>query len=137
MNEVDAILQAVVAYKSKNPKTADKEELVENLFDSLCCLLMPLETKERFVNVRPVILQLTGAIEDDNKTPVEQSQEHAAGRGVAGARRRSRTTTRRLLVSGFVAVASARTQDEDLADLDAEQPDEAAWDDEDRRRFCV
>nr|GMD68884.1 hypothetical protein Iba_chr12dCG13550 [Ipomoea batatas] len=66
-------------------------------------------------------------------TPVEQSQDHAAGRGVAGARRRSRTTTRRLLVSGFVAVASARTQDEDLADLDGEQPDEAAWDDEDRQ----
>nr|GMD68882.1 universal stress protein A-like protein [Ipomoea batatas] len=41
--------------------------------------------------VRPVILQLTGAIEDDNKTPVEESQEHAAGRGVAGARRRSRS----------------------------------------------
>nr|GLL41484.1 hypothetical protein Itr_chr12CG10180 [Ipomoea trifida] len=88
-------------------------------------------------SVRPVILQLTGAIEDDNKTPVEESQEHAAGRGVAGACRRSRTTTRRLLVSGFVAVASARTQDEDLADLGAEQPEEAAWDDEDRRRFCV
>nr|GLL33810.1 beta-catenin-like protein 1 [Ipomoea trifida] len=58
MNEVDAILQAVVAYKSKNPKTADKEELVENLFDSLCCLLMPLETKERFVKSEGVELMI-------------------------------------------------------------------------------
>nr|GMD01509.1 beta-catenin-like protein 1 [Ipomoea batatas] len=163
MNEVDAILQAVVAYKSKNPKTADKEELVENLFDSLCCLLMPLETKERFVKSEGVELMIiimnqkklcygstiraldfamtnyppsccpAGNIAINRRN---RGRQQDAGRAVAGARRRS-TTTRRLLVSGFVAVASARTQDEDLADLDAEQPDEAAWDDEDRRRFCV
>lgn len=58
MNGVDAILQAVAAYKSKDPKTSDEEELVENLFDSLCCLLMPLENKERFVKSEGVELMI-------------------------------------------------------------------------------
>ncbi|KAL0282033.1 UNVERIFIED_CONTAM: Beta-catenin-like protein 1 [Sesamum radiatum] len=47
MNGVDTLLQAVAMYKSKDPKTGDEEEMVENLFDCLCCLLMPLENKER------------------------------------------------------------------------------------------
>lgn len=58
MNGVDTILQAVAAYKSKDPKTPDEEEMVENLFDSLCCLLMPLENKERFVKSEGVELMI-------------------------------------------------------------------------------
>ncbi|KAJ9564729.1 hypothetical protein OSB04_000695 [Centaurea solstitialis] len=47
MNGVDVVLQAVAMYKSRDPKSLDEEEMVENLFDCLCCLLMPLENKER------------------------------------------------------------------------------------------
>ncbi|CAN1351696.1 Beta-catenin-like protein 1 [Linum perenne] len=58
MNGVDAILQAVAMYKSKDPKSSDEEEMVENLFDCLCCLLMPLENKERFVMAEGVELMI-------------------------------------------------------------------------------
>ncbi|KAL6345683.1 hypothetical protein AAG906_017419 [Vitis piasezkii] len=58
MNGVDVVLQAVAMYKSRDPKTADEEEMVENLFDCLCCLLMPLENKERFVRAEGVELMI-------------------------------------------------------------------------------
>lgn len=58
MNGVDVVLQAVAMYKSKDPKSGDEEEMVENLFDCLCCLLMPLENKERFVKAEGVELMI-------------------------------------------------------------------------------
>ncbi|KAL2499105.1 ARM repeat superfamily protein [Abeliophyllum distichum] len=58
MNGVDTLLQAVATYKSKDPKTGDEEEMVENFFDCLCCLLMPLENKERFVKAEGVELMI-------------------------------------------------------------------------------
>ncbi|KAI4389358.1 hypothetical protein MLD38_001590 [Melastoma candidum] len=58
MNGVDVVLQAVAMYKSRDPKTGDEEEMVENLFDCLCCLLMPLENKERFVKAEGVELMI-------------------------------------------------------------------------------
>ncbi|KAL7135348.1 hypothetical protein ABFS83_11G088500 [Erythranthe nasuta] len=58
MNGVDTLLQAVAMYKSKDPKTGDEEEMVENLFDCLCCVLMPLENKERFVKAEGVELMI-------------------------------------------------------------------------------
>ncbi|XP_022938556.1 beta-catenin-like protein 1 [Cucurbita moschata] len=58
MNGVDVVLQAVAMYKSKDPKSPDEAEMVENLFDSLCCLLMPLENKERFVKAEGVELMI-------------------------------------------------------------------------------
>ncbi|KAK2652521.1 hypothetical protein Ddye_012377 [Dipteronia dyeriana] len=58
MNGVDVLLQAVATYKSKDPKSSDEEEMLENLFDSLCCLLMPLENKERFVKAEGVELMI-------------------------------------------------------------------------------
>ncbi|GKV00263.1 hypothetical protein SLEP1_g12982 [Rubroshorea leprosula] len=58
MNGVDVVLQAVAMYKSKDPKSADEEEMLENLFDCLCCLLMPLENKERFVKAEGVELMI-------------------------------------------------------------------------------
>ncbi|KAG2713934.1 hypothetical protein I3843_03G007400 [Carya illinoinensis] len=58
MNGVDVVLQAVAMYKSKDPKTSDEEEMLENLFDCLCCLLMPLENKERFVKAEGVELMI-------------------------------------------------------------------------------
>ncbi|XP_055804740.1 uncharacterized protein LOC129873635 [Solanum dulcamara] len=58
LNGMDALLQAVAMYKSKDPKTPDEEEMVENLFDALCCLLMPLENKEKFVKSEGVELMI-------------------------------------------------------------------------------
>ncbi|GAV61715.1 DUF1716 domain-containing protein [Cephalotus follicularis] len=58
MNGVDVVLQAVAVYKAKDPKTLDEEEMLENLFDCLCCLLMPLENKERFVKAEGVELMI-------------------------------------------------------------------------------
>ncbi|XVE72027.1 hypothetical protein DITRI_Ditri11bG0005800 [Diplodiscus trichospermus] len=58
MNGVDVVLQAVAMYKSKDPKTSDEEEMLENLFDCLCCLLMPMENKERFVKAEGVELMI-------------------------------------------------------------------------------
>ncbi|XP_066333041.1 uncharacterized protein [Miscanthus floridulus] len=57
-NGVDALLQAVAMYKSRDPKTSDEEEMLENLFDCLCCVLMPLENKERFVKAEGVELMI-------------------------------------------------------------------------------
>lgn len=58
MNGVDVLLQAVAMYKSKDPKTSDEEEMLENLFDCLCCVLMPFENKERFVKAEGVELMI-------------------------------------------------------------------------------
>jgi beta-catenin-like protein 1 len=58
INGVDVVLQAVAMYKSRDPKTPDEEEMVENLFDCLCCLLMPLENKEKFVKAEGVELMI-------------------------------------------------------------------------------
>ncbi|XP_076954969.1 uncharacterized protein LOC143629626 [Bidens hawaiensis] len=58
MNGVDVVLQAVAMYKSRDPKSLDEEEMVENLFDCLCCLLMPAENKERFLKAEGVELMI-------------------------------------------------------------------------------
>ncbi|CAE6126063.1 unnamed protein product [Arabidopsis arenosa] len=58
MNGVDAVLEGVAMNKSQDPKTPGEEEMLANLFDCLCCLLMPLENKERFVNAEGVELMI-------------------------------------------------------------------------------
>ncbi|KAK9117965.1 hypothetical protein Scep_016058 [Stephania cephalantha] len=58
INGVDVVLQAVAMYKSRDPRSSDEEEMVENLFDCLCCLLMPVENKERFVKAEGVELMI-------------------------------------------------------------------------------
>ncbi|KAG5247214.1 beta-catenin protein [Salix suchowensis] len=42
----------------QNSEANQKKEMVENLFDCLCCLLMPLENKERFVKAEGVELMI-------------------------------------------------------------------------------
>ncbi|KAL5082632.1 hypothetical protein RYX36_011053 [Vicia faba] len=55
MNGVDVVLQAVAMYKSKDPKSSDEENWWRIC---LCCLLMPLENKERFVKAERVELMI-------------------------------------------------------------------------------
>lgn len=58
LNGVDTILQAVALYKSRDPKTGEEEEMLENLFDCLCSVVMPLDNKERFVKAEGVELMI-------------------------------------------------------------------------------
>ncbi|KAJ7569069.1 hypothetical protein O6H91_01G059700 [Diphasiastrum complanatum] len=58
LNGVDTILQAVALYKSKDPKSSEEEEMLENLFDCLCSVVMPMENKERFVKAEGVELMI-------------------------------------------------------------------------------
>lgn len=58
LNGVDTLLQAVAMYKSRDPKTSEEEELVENLFDALCSVVMPGDNKERFVKAEGVELMI-------------------------------------------------------------------------------
>eukprot|EP00252_Welwitschia_mirabilis_P027143 TRINITY_DN9214_c0_g1_i4.p1 TRINITY_DN9214_c0_g1~~TRINITY_DN9214_c0_g1_i4.p1 ORF type:complete len:378 (-),score=44.46 TRINITY_DN9214_c0_g1_i4:833-1966(-) len=58
LNGVDYVLQAVAQYKSRDPKSGDEEELLENLFDCLCSLVMPQENKDRFVKAEGVELMI-------------------------------------------------------------------------------
>lgn len=58
LNGVDTILQAVALYKSKDPKTGEEEEMLENLFGCLCSVVMPMENKERFVKAEGVELMI-------------------------------------------------------------------------------
>lgn len=58
LNGVDTLLQAVAFYKSRDPKTAEEEEMVENLFNSLCSVVMPTENKDRFVKAEGVELMI-------------------------------------------------------------------------------
>eukprot|EP01018_Ginkgo_biloba_P008132 Gb_19760 [translate_table: standard] len=51
-------IEAATLYKSRDPKSRDEEEMVENLFDCLCNLVMPLENKERCVKAEGVELMI-------------------------------------------------------------------------------
>jgi hypothetical protein len=54
INGVDAPLQVVVVYTSRDPKTPDEEEKLENIYHCLCDMLMPLENKEKFVKAEGI-----------------------------------------------------------------------------------
>jgi hypothetical protein len=53
INGVNAPLQVVVVYTSRDPKTPDEEKL-ENIYHCLYDVLMPLENKEKFVKAEGV-----------------------------------------------------------------------------------
>jgi len=49
MEAMDSILQQLAYYKRHDPGLAEEVELMENLFDCVCCLLMDPENRERFL----------------------------------------------------------------------------------------
>eukprot|EP00897_Mesotaenium_endlicherianum_P007045 jgi/Mesen1/6369/ME000329S05538 len=57
-NGVDTLLQAVAAFKARNPRSSEETELVENLFDALCSAVMPADSKERFVKAEGLELMI-------------------------------------------------------------------------------
>jgi len=49
MEAMDSILQQLAYYKRHDPGLAEEVELMENLFDCVCCLLMEPENRQRFL----------------------------------------------------------------------------------------
>jgi len=58
MNGVDSLLQAVAMYKGREPASSDEEEMVANLFDAMCWVVMTPENKEKFVQAEGIELML-------------------------------------------------------------------------------
>lgn len=58
MNGLDALLQAVSAYKKREPEDDGEKELVENLFDAVCAVVMTPETKDEFLDLEGIELML-------------------------------------------------------------------------------
>jgi beta-catenin-like protein 1 len=58
MNGLDGLLQAVSAYKKREPEDDGERELVENLFDAMCALAMVPENKASFIELEGVELML-------------------------------------------------------------------------------
>ncbi|XP_054581010.1 beta-catenin-like protein 1 [Eptesicus fuscus] len=46
---IDVLLQQVSAFKRRNPRTAEEQEMMENLFDALCSCLLLGSNRERFL----------------------------------------------------------------------------------------
>ncbi|XP_050069328.1 beta-catenin-like protein 1 [Anopheles maculipalpis] len=46
---IDVLLQQLAAYKRHDPSTAEEQEFMENLFNSLCSALMAKENREKFL----------------------------------------------------------------------------------------
>ena len=47
---VDILLQVLASYKRRDPSEGDETEMVENIFDCLCSLLLENESKDKFVS---------------------------------------------------------------------------------------
>eukprot|EP00242_Pyramimonas_sp_CCMP2087_P011677 CAMPEP_0198198424 /NCGR_PEP_ID=MMETSP1445-20131203/1901_1 /TAXON_ID=36898 /ORGANISM="Pyramimonas sp., Strain CCMP2087" /LENGTH=584 /DNA_ID=CAMNT_0043867989 /DNA_START=217 /DNA_END=1968 /DNA_ORIENTATION=+ len=57
-NGIDTLLQAAAMYKGREPHTSDEEEMVANLFDAMCWVVMHSENKEKFVQAEGIELML-------------------------------------------------------------------------------
>lgn len=55
---MEALLQSLSVFKKKDPKDADEQEMMENLFDTLCALLSHTDAKEAFVQLEGVELMM-------------------------------------------------------------------------------
>uniref|UniRef100_F7BBR8 Beta-catenin-like protein 1 n=1 Tax=Macaca mulatta TaxID=9544 RepID=F7BBR8_MACMU len=49
LDGIDVLLQQLSVFKRHNPSTAEEQEMMENLFDSLCSCLMLSSNRERFL----------------------------------------------------------------------------------------
>ncbi|XP_067324398.1 beta-catenin-like protein 1 [Anolis sagrei] len=49
LDGIDVLLQQLSVFKRHNPSTAEEQEMMENLFDSLCSSLMLSSNRERFL----------------------------------------------------------------------------------------
>ncbi|EFJ07077.1 hypothetical protein SELMODRAFT_448582 [Selaginella moellendorffii] len=58
LNGVDTLLQSVALYKSRDPKSSEEEEMLENLYDCLCSVVMHPDNKDKFVKAEGVELMV-------------------------------------------------------------------------------
>ncbi|OGE49991.1 hypothetical protein PENARI_c019G00429 [Penicillium arizonense] len=86
MDGIDVLLQLLSAYRKRDPvKDSDEEEYVENLFDSLICLVEEDAGKEKFVENEGIELALIMLREGKfSKSRSLRVLDHALG-GVGGA----------------------------------------------------
>ncbi|KAI9055525.1 hypothetical protein LZ554_000473 [Drepanopeziza brunnea f. sp. 'monogermtubi'] len=82
LNSVDLLLQIVAAYRKRNPLIgSDEEEFVENIFDSLTCLVDVPEGKQKFVEAEGIELCLIMIREGKMSKPrALRLLDHALGR---------------------------------------------------------
>lgn len=55
---IDTMLQALALYKRRNPQTAEEQEMMHNLFDSLCLSLLAPENRDVFLKGEGVELMI-------------------------------------------------------------------------------
>lgn len=49
LDGIDVLLQQLAFYKRHDPSSAEEQEAMENMFDSLCCALMETTNRDRFL----------------------------------------------------------------------------------------
>jgi len=82
MNGLESLLQAVSAYKKKEPEDDGEKELVENLFDSICAVVMVEENKAQFVNLEGIELMLI-LLSSGGKKPSNEGKKSSTAHFVA------------------------------------------------------
>lgn len=82
MNGLESLLQAVSAYKKKEPEDDGEKELVENLFDSICAVVMVEENKAQFVSLEGVELMLI-LLGSGGKKPSNEGKKSSTAHFVA------------------------------------------------------
>lgn len=84
---LDQLLQAIAPYRKKNPATEEEEELVENLLNSLCSVLLVREAQDRFRHLEGLELMLRCL--KDNKLVVFRGALRVLDHAVMGNERNS------------------------------------------------
>lgn len=72
-------------YKGREPASSDEEEMVANLFDAMCWVVMTPENKEKFVQAEGIELMLL-VIKVCSRSPRASKRELGAGPGGQAAR---------------------------------------------------
>ena len=68
MDGLDTLLQSTSTYKKREPEDDGEKELVENLFDAICAIVIHDENKAQFVNLEGIELMLM-LLAGKNKAP--------------------------------------------------------------------
>lgn len=84
---LDQLLQAIAPYRKKNPATEEEEELVENLLNALCSVLLVREAQDRFRHLEGMELMLRCL--KDNKLVVFRGALRVLDHAVMGNERNS------------------------------------------------
>lgn len=98
---LDQLLQAIAPYRKKNPATEEEEELVENLLNALCSVLLVREAQDRFRHLEGLELMLRCL--KDNKLVVFRGALRVLDHAVMG---NERNSERLIEIGGLKSVFS-------------------------------